>query len=530
MFQKEHFSIYWNFVSSGDLAVPDGIDKISNINPKDIKVFPSLINKTLGKGKRAIFLVGPCTVEGINPPGERLGDQILNALEEFGLSDAYNIKFIPVSLEASWHSENKRQILSRDIKKNDIVLFLQDSPETYDLDITPYFDAYNGRMRLYTNIPMHTTVEGNRVIAKEIVKNIITPENKKAYGRYDDTITFNGIPQFSQQTIDEINKYADFVKDYRKIPQNSIVGSIVMNCNPFTLGHRYLIEQAARQVDFLYIFVVEEDKSLVPFYDRFLMVYEETKDLGNVIVVPSGKYIISNNTFAGYFRKDIDLHSPAPKEDIIIFGRYISKRLHITKRFAGTEPDDTITKNYNELMRSELPKYGVEFVEIERKRKSDEDAPISATEVIALLKNSRWEEVSALISKDVLHYLKDNRDMLLEREETLKNLYKKNKFDIEEKFINRISSYKKIVIYSVGKDAVKIINRLPEDIRKNLVFSDRNETFFNGNDIVPPEALLSKYKDYMIVVASAAHGAEIYEEFQKMGIDMSRCIFNGIRF
>ena len=38
-------------------------------------------------------------------------------------------------------------------------------------------------------------------------------------------------------------------------------GAVVMNCNPLTLGHRYLIEQALKQCDYLMIFVVQEDKS-----------------------------------------------------------------------------------------------------------------------------------------------------------------------------------------------------------------------------------------------------------------------------
>lgn len=53
-----------------------------------------------------------------------------------------------------------------------------------------------------------------------------------------------------------------------EVEGNAAVGSIVMNCNPFTLGHRYLIEYASKYVDYLYIFVVEEDKSFFPFSDR----------------------------------------------------------------------------------------------------------------------------------------------------------------------------------------------------------------------------------------------------------------------
>lgn len=46
------------------------------------------------------------------------------------------------------------------------------------------------------------------------------------------------------------------------------VGAAVMNCNPFTLGHRYLIEQAAKECDRLYVFVLSEDKSRFSVADR----------------------------------------------------------------------------------------------------------------------------------------------------------------------------------------------------------------------------------------------------------------------
>ena len=40
------------------------------------------------------------------------------------------------------------------------------------------------------------------------------------------------------------------------------VGAIVMNANPFTKGHRYLIEKAAAECGFVYVFVLSEDKSV----------------------------------------------------------------------------------------------------------------------------------------------------------------------------------------------------------------------------------------------------------------------------
>ncbi len=77
--------------------------------------------------------------------------------------------------------------------------------------------------------------------------------------------------------------------------------------------------------------------------------------------------------------------------DVTLFARKIAPCLHITKRFAGEEPFDTVTKQYNETMKRILPEYGIEFVEIPRK-KSGEDV-ISASYVRGLLKKKDFEVI-----------------------------------------------------------------------------------------------------------------------------------------
>ena len=111
-----------------------------------------------------------------------------------------------------------------------------------------------------------------------------------------------------QQKCDEKDEFVETRKNFvlqhyikRYFGQNDVimdktVGAIVMNCNPFTYGHRYLIEEACKIVDLLIIFVVEENQSLFSFAERFAMVCEGTSDLEKVMVVPSGEYILSNET------------------------------------------------------------------------------------------------------------------------------------------------------------------------------------------------------------------------------------------
>lgn len=82
------------------------------------------------------------------------------------------------------------------------------------------------------------------------------------------------------------------------------IAALVMNANPFTLGHQYLVEKAAAENDLLHLFIVSEDASLVPFKIRKQLVMKGTAHLKNICYHDSGPYIISNATFPSYFQKD----------------------------------------------------------------------------------------------------------------------------------------------------------------------------------------------------------------------------------
>ena len=207
----------------------------------------------------------------------------------------------------------------------------------------------------------------------------------------------NGVKAFFNE---ELEAYKQKLRA-KKLP----VGAIVMNCNPFTLGHRYLVEYAAAKVAKLYIFVVEEDKSEFPFADRIKLVRQGVEDLPNVEVLPSGKFIISQTTFSGYFSKaklqDVTVDS---SEDVEIFGQEIAPTLGITIRFAGEEPKDNVTRQYNETMKRILPRYGVEFCEIPRKTFGDE--VISASSVREALKRGDFDKIKNLVPETTLLYLR----------------------------------------------------------------------------------------------------------------------------
>ena len=185
------------------------------------------------------------------------------------------------------------------------------------------------------------------------------------------------------------------------------VGGVVMNCNPFTLGHRYLVEFAASRVERLYVFVVEEDKSVFPFADRIELAKKGTADLKNVTVLPSGKFIISSLTFSGYFNKaELQDSMVDPSMDVELFGTEIAPQLGITVRFAGEEPLDNVTQRYNETMARILPKYGIDFEVIPRKEMNGN--VISASRVRKLLEENNFDEIQKLVPKTTLEYLNEN--------------------------------------------------------------------------------------------------------------------------
>lgn len=201
-------------------------------------------------------------------------------------------------------------------------------------------------------------------------------------------------------------------KNYH-IKENERYATLIMNCNPFTLGHKYIVEKAAKENDNVIIFVVEEDKSSFPFQVRFQLIKDGVKEFENVTVIPGGNYIISSATFPNYFlRKDDDILKEYTKIDGNIFGKYFCKSLNITKRYVGSEPYCTVTNTYNETLKEILPKYGVKVEVIERCEIGNK--AISASRVRELLKEGKIEEVRELVpqSTDAFLESKEGKEII----------------------------------------------------------------------------------------------------------------------
>lgn len=182
------------------------------------------------------------------------------------------------------------------------------------------------------------------------------------------------------------------------------IAALVMNANPFTLGHQYLIEKVAAENDLLHLFIVSEDASLVPFKIRKQLVMKGTAHLKNICYHDSGPYIISNTTFPSYFQKDenavIESHAML---DLTVFTQ-IAKVLGITRRYVGEEPTSLVTGIYNRIMSEKLPEQGIECIVVPRK--TCEDTPISASNVRLALQNGDYDTLSKLVPQTTLDYFK----------------------------------------------------------------------------------------------------------------------------
>ena len=195
-----------------------------------------------------------------------------------------------------------------------------------------------------------------------------------------------------------------FLRSLPKAPGQT-VGAVVMNCNPFTLGHRYLIETAAAECGRLYVFVLSEDKSQFSAALRMELVRRGTADLPNVTVLPTGPYLISSATFPTYFLKDREQATEVQCAlDIQVFSRHFAPYFGITRRYVGTEPLSPMTARYNEALKQHLPEAGIALREIPRLESGAE--PISASRVRQLLEEKNWPALEALLPQTTLDYLK----------------------------------------------------------------------------------------------------------------------------
>lgn len=216
-----------------------------------------------------------------------------------------------------------------------------------------------------------------------------------------------GIEKYSEELrvkSEELGVKNEELKNDESVVSNvrKPIGVIVMNANPFTLGHRFLVEQSSELVERLYVVVVREDCSMFSYNERKAMVSQGVRDIGNVVVVDGSDYAVSAATFPTYFLKQLsDATDTQIILDLDLYRRRIAPALGATIRFFGSEPTDPLTRRYNELMHQQL---GEEHVH-EIQRKQQEGSAISASRVRkAMMEGCIWDAIQ-LVPPTTIPYI-----------------------------------------------------------------------------------------------------------------------------
>ncbi len=200
-----------------------------------------------------------------------------------------------------------------------------------------------------------------------------------------------------------ITTYIDYLRRTRGDRPDG-AAAIVMNANPFTRGHRYLVEQAAAEASTLYVIAVRENRSAFSYQERLAMIQAGCRGLDNVVVVEGSDYAISELTFPTYFLKQVtDATDTHITLDLDLFARHIAPALGVTTRFVGSEPIDALTARYNELMQEQLPQHGITVKKVERLKEGEQ--PVSASRVRQALADGSLSQAKALVPMTTVPYL-----------------------------------------------------------------------------------------------------------------------------
>lgn len=377
------------------------------------------LNKQWEKYTHEIDVYGACAVFGMFvEDNDTIASRMQEQLNNHSVLQRYSVNNYGV--RGSGIKEMIQSIQNKQHQSEDIIVFLMMEEEVdffrkldKDIPIIELSKDFNENYQqigyFFFDKPIHCNYKASRFIAQKICKKI---ESEYECGNIVFAQTRNIVLPKKNRAVNEfldnpeLIEYLAEIKKEVGYPFSGKIGSIVMNCNPFTKGHRFLIEKAREKVDELFIFVVEENKSFFDFEERIQLVRLGVDDLANVHVVPSGKFMISSVTFPEYFQKEDKQHVEIDMSmDIEVFAQCIAPALNITCRFMGEEPIDLVTRQYNETMKRVLPQYGIEVFEIPRKCMENCEHVISASKVRQYMKEGEWELLKKLVPETTYQHL-----------------------------------------------------------------------------------------------------------------------------
>lgn len=189
---------------------------------------------------------------------------------------------------------------------------------------------------------------------------------------------------------------------------------IVMNANPFTYGHLYIIEESLKLVPYLYILVVQEEHTVIPYENRIDLIKKGTMHMDNICIIPSSEFVVSNVTLPEYFNKEKNqLQNVDATRDIELFVDCIMPALKVNTRIAGHEPYCKVTKEYNRQIAEKFAEKGLNFIQLDRKKSEGEF--ISASKVRKAVVEGRISEIRRMVPKSTFEFLLKNQELIMDR-------------------------------------------------------------------------------------------------------------------
>lgn len=250
-----------------------------------------------------------------------------------------------------------------------------------------------------TAFPLIVTFLSNKILEKFNRCFVFTkPETAKLFESLGFSLIAKAEPLFSvlEFGYKSIKDYQNYLLKNKVETKTDDISAVVVNCNPFTKGHKYLIEKAASESEQVYLFVVKEDLSAFPFEIRWKLIEEGISHLKNVKMLSTGPYIVSGAIFPNYFLKNEEWNHISEKQaeiDVKIFAEYIVPILNIKKRYIGTENYCLTTASYNRAMHEILPEADVKVIEVKRISLGEATNYISASKVRNAIKEDNLQSI-----------------------------------------------------------------------------------------------------------------------------------------
>lgn len=308
-------------------------------------------------------------------------------------------------------------MMSTPVRRGDIIVWMsgfdrseKDTIERHGISIIDSYTSLKQLKNWYLDNPFHCNSTANKLISSLIYDSIkASLYVVQGVGERVSLIEKEHLPLSikTDAILDstDLKQYVYQLKEARFNDDSAIKGCVVIYANPCTNGHLYLINKALEAVDYLYVLLVEEKSDYFSFLDREYMLRENFKDNKRVKILSGGRVLTGKVGFPEYFDRHRDVRKMNPLLNHRIFATKVAPALGITKRFFGSEPIDKVTNLLMVTAQTELPKYGIEVLVIERCKIGN--TYISAKTVRQLFEEHNYKELEKMVPYSTLTKLRE---------------------------------------------------------------------------------------------------------------------------